>query len=83
MSHEFQVHHLLNELVSLLGVRGADVDIDSYADVLLKNRTPYVTTQVAGINIKFHTPFIMFSPPPCNEYKKECPYNLLSWSRLH
>lgn len=47
MSHEFQVHHLLNELVSLLHVKGADVDIDSYADVLLKNRTPYVTTQVA------------------------------------
>ena len=46
MSHEFQVHHLLNELVSLLRVRGADIDIDSYADVLLKNRTPYVTTQV-------------------------------------
>lgn len=46
MSHEFQVHHLLNELVSLLRVKGADVDIDSYADVLLKNRTPYVTTQV-------------------------------------
>ena len=46
MSHEFQVHHLLNELVSLLHVRGADVDVDSYADVLLKNRTPYVTTQV-------------------------------------
>ena len=46
MSHEFQVHHLLNELVSLLHVKGADVDIDSYADLLLKNRTPYVTTQV-------------------------------------
>ena len=49
MSHEFQVHHLLNELVSLLKVKGADVDIDSYADVLLKNRTPYVTTQVDKI----------------------------------
>ena len=47
MSHEFQVHHLLNELVSLLHIQGADVDVDSYADVLLKNRTPYVTTQVS------------------------------------
>ena len=46
MSHEFQVHHLLNELVSLLHVKGTYVDVDSYADVLLKNRTPYVTTQV-------------------------------------
>ena len=47
MSHEFQVHHLLNELVSLLHVKGTYVDVDSYADVLLKNRTPYVTTQVS------------------------------------
>ena len=65
MSHEFQVHHLLNELVSLLRVKGADVDIDSYADVLLKNRTPYVTTQVDKI-----INFSCFSSPnvPHNKY---------------
>lgn len=46
MSHEFEVHHLLNELVSLLHVRDTYVDVDSYADLLVKNKTPYVTTQV-------------------------------------
>ena len=35
MSHGFQVHHLLNELVSLLHVKGTYVDVDSYADLLL------------------------------------------------
>ena len=73
MSHEFQVHHLLNELVSLLGVRGADVDIDSYADVLLKNRTPYVTTQVAGINIKFHTPLSCSLHPLVMSIRRNAP----------
>ena len=63
MNHEFQVHHLLNELVSLLRVKGADVDIDSYADVLLKNRTPYVTTQVAMHELLSHMTFCTHPPP--------------------
>lgn len=72
MSHEFQVHHLLNELVSLLRVRGADVDIDSYADVLLKNRTPYVTTQVDKklMIILFHV------PPP------QCPHPIIIFAKI-
>ncbi len=44
-SHEFQVHHLVSELVSLLNIREAG-EVDTYAEVLLKNRTPYITTQV-------------------------------------
>ena len=51
MSHEFQIHHLVSELVSLLNVRDAG-EVDSYVEVLLKNRTPYITTQVSAHNAK-------------------------------
>lgn len=51
MSHDFQVHHLVSELVSLLGVRDT-TGVDSYVDLLLKNRTPYMTTQVSTHNAK-------------------------------
>ena len=51
MSHEYQVHHLVSELVSLLGVQETS-GVDSYVDILLKNRTPYVTTQVSAHNAK-------------------------------
>lgn len=46
MSHEFQVHHLVSELISLLNIREAG-EVDAYVEVLLKSRTPYVTTQVS------------------------------------
>ena len=51
MSHEFQVHHLVSELVSLLSVRDAG-EVDSYVEVLLKNQRPYVTTQVSAHTAK-------------------------------
>lgn len=45
MSHEFELHHLVSELVSLLKVSDT-ADVDSQVDLLAKNRTPYITTQV-------------------------------------
>ena len=51
MSHEFEVHHLVSELISLLSVRDAG-EVDSYVEVLLKNMTPYVTTQISAHNAK-------------------------------
>ncbi len=45
MSHEFELHHLVSELVSLLRV-SETADVDSQVDLLSKNRTPYITTQV-------------------------------------
>lgn len=45
MSHEFELHHLVSELLSLLRVT-EKVDVDTQVDLLLKNRTPYITTQV-------------------------------------
>ena len=46
MSHEFELHHLVSELVSLLRVTDT-ADVDAQVDLLLKNRTPYITTQVS------------------------------------
>ena len=51
MSHEFEVHHLVSELISLLKIQDVSGS-ETYADVLLKNRTPYVTTQVSTHNAK-------------------------------
>lgn len=45
MSHEFEVHHLVSQLVALLKVQDVG-SVDSHVELLLKNRTPYVTTQV-------------------------------------
>lgn len=45
MSHDFELHHLVSELVSLLRVSGT-ADVDAQVDLLLKNRTPYITNQV-------------------------------------
>lgn len=59
MSHDFQVHHLVSELVSLLGVRDT-TGVDSYVDLLLKNRTPYTTAQVSTHNAK--RKIVAFSP---------------------
>lgn len=45
MSHEFELHHLVSELVSLLQV-SEKADVDAQVDLLNKNRTPYITNQV-------------------------------------
>ncbi|XP_040291461.1 gamma-tubulin complex component 2 [Bufo bufo] len=48
---EFRIHHDVNELISLLrlhGTEGAEV----YIDLLLKSRTPYVTTNVSAHSAK-------------------------------
>lgn len=51
MSHEFQVHHLVSQLIALLNVRQSG-DVDGHVAVLLQNRTPYVTTQVSAHTAK-------------------------------
>ena len=43
--HEFKVHHLVGELVPLFRVQDSS-GVDSLVDLLLKHRSPYVTTQV-------------------------------------
>lgn len=45
--NEFRIHHDVNELLSLLHVRGGD-GAEGYIDLLQKNRTPYVTTTVSA-----------------------------------
>lgn len=45
MSHEFEIHHHLSQLISLLHIQDAG-EVKDYVDLLLKNRTPYITTQV-------------------------------------
>lgn len=45
INHEYKLHHLVNELVSLLHItEGADVE--SHVELLMKSRTPYITKQV-------------------------------------
>ncbi|XP_028391404.1 gamma-tubulin complex component 2-like [Dendronephthya gigantea] len=48
---EFQVHHRVAELLKLLGVTGGDGP-EVYTEVLTKNMTPYVTTQVSAHTAK-------------------------------
>ncbi|KAJ8284904.1 hypothetical protein COCON_G00037540 [Conger conger] len=48
---EFRIHHDVNELLSLLHVRGGD-GAEVYIDLLQKNRTPYVTTTVSAHSAK-------------------------------
>ncbi|GCC37650.1 gamma-tubulin complex component 2 isoform X1 [Chiloscyllium punctatum] len=48
---EFRIHHDVNELISLLRVRGGD-GAEVYIDLLQKNRTPYVTTTVSSHSAK-------------------------------
>lgn len=45
--HEFKVHHLVGELVTLFRVEDSS-GVDSVAELLLKHRSPYVTTQVCA-----------------------------------
>ncbi|XP_004579789.1 gamma-tubulin complex component 2 isoform X1 [Ochotona princeps] len=48
---EFRIHHDVNELLSLLRVRGGD-GAEVYMDLLQKNRTPYVSTTVSAHSAK-------------------------------
>lgn len=48
---EFRIHHDVNELLSLLYVRGGD-GAEGYIDLLQKHRTPYVTTTVSAHSAK-------------------------------
>lgn len=45
MSHEFEVHHLVSQLVALVGAQDR-ANVDAYVELLLKNRTQYVTAQL-------------------------------------
>lgn len=48
---EFQVHYRVSELLKLLGVTGGDGP-EVYTEILTKNMTPYVTTQVSAHTAK-------------------------------
>lgn len=48
---EYRIHHDVNELLSLLHVRGGD-GAEGYIDLLQKHRTPYVTTAVSAHSAK-------------------------------
>lgn len=48
---EFRIHHDVNELLSLLHVRGGD-GAEVFIDRLQKNRTPYITTTVSAHSAK-------------------------------
>ncbi|MEE6513613.1 hypothetical protein FKM82_021358 [Ascaphus truei] len=48
---EFRIHHDVNELISLLRVHGTE-GAELYIDLLQKNRTPYVTTNVSTQSAK-------------------------------
>ena len=43
--HEFKVHHLVGELVSLFRVQDTS-GVESLVELLLRHRSPYVTTKV-------------------------------------
>lgn len=50
---EFKVHHHVSELMNILGVRGTDdVGAEVYTEMLLKNTTPYITTQISAHQAK-------------------------------
>lgn len=50
---EFKIHHLVSELIQLLEIpekANEGVSSDSYAELLQKNRTPYVTSKVSVLS---------------------------------
>lgn len=50
---EFKVHHHVNELMNQLNVRSTDtVGAEVYTEMLLKNTTPYITTNVSANQAK-------------------------------
>uniref|UniRef100_A0A7N8YAI2 Gamma-tubulin complex component n=1 Tax=Mastacembelus armatus TaxID=205130 RepID=A0A7N8YAI2_9TELE len=64
---EFRIHHDVNELLSLLHVRGGD-GAEGYIDLLQKHRTPYVTTTVSAHSAKVK--LAEFSKTPDDFLKK-------------
>lgn len=46
MSHEFELHHRVSNLISLLKVQDV-TGSEAYVELLLANRTPYITTTVS------------------------------------
>ncbi|XP_030831245.1 gamma-tubulin complex component 2 [Strongylocentrotus purpuratus] len=48
---EFRIHHLVSELMKVLGTQGKEGP-EVYTDLLLKNVTPYITTQVSSHSAK-------------------------------
>lgn len=49
--NEFRLHHLVSELLSTFQIEGGE-NADSYVDLLRKNMTPYITTQVSAHTAK-------------------------------
>ncbi|XP_071477744.1 gamma-tubulin complex component 2-like [Diadema antillarum] len=49
--NEFRIHHLVSELMKVLGSQGKEGP-EVYTELLLKNVTPYVTTQVSSHTAK-------------------------------
>uniref|UniRef100_A0A8C5S5Y9 Gamma-tubulin complex component n=1 Tax=Laticauda laticaudata TaxID=8630 RepID=A0A8C5S5Y9_LATLA len=49
---EFRIHHDVNELLSLLRVRGSGEGAEVYIDLLQKNRAPYLTTTASALGAK-------------------------------
>ncbi|XP_063146671.1 gamma-tubulin complex component 2 [Candoia aspera] len=49
---EFRIHHDVNELLSLLRVRGGGEGAEVYIDLLQKNRAPYLTTTASALGAK-------------------------------
>ncbi len=43
--NEFRLHHLVSELLSTFQLEGGD-SADAYVELLSRNMSPYVTTQV-------------------------------------
>lgn len=50
--NEFRLHHLVSELLSTFQLEGGD-SADSYVELLSKNMSPYVTTQVS-LSRRYH-----------------------------
>ncbi|XP_072013299.1 gamma-tubulin complex component 2-like [Amphiura filiformis] len=48
---EFRIHHQVSELMNVLGIQSGEGP-EVYADLLLKNRTPFVSTQVSAHSAK-------------------------------
>lgn len=53
---EFRIHHDVNELLSLLRVRGGGEGAEVYIDLLQKNRAPYLTTTASALGAKVDRP---------------------------
>ncbi|XP_025097324.1 gamma-tubulin complex component 2-like [Pomacea canaliculata] len=50
---EFKIHHHVSELMNQLGIRSSDsIGEEVYTERLLKNTTPYITTQVSSHHAK-------------------------------